>query len=192
MKTKLMIRFLLSTLFISATLNAQNLLSNKSFDTDISSWDINSTNAHWINNDGAATSGNGSVQFGSNSNNNSSISIQSELVNVTEGYHYILGVSYKRPTPSLVETGYISIYWYDANDSFLGEYPHYGARPPFFISASDIWENEISEWDNIIAGAVKAKVVLWVNLLSSGTNLSSLRFDDVIFYQDTVFKSSFE
>ena len=179
-------------LLVCTKLWAQSLLANKSFDSDISSWDVSYANAVWISNDGASTSGNGSIEFGDTLNNGASKYIQSEFVNVKPNYHYILGTSYKLPTASLATSGNITIRWYDNNDNYLGEYPHYGVKPPFIPSAPDTWYNDISEWDNIVTDAVKAKVFLWVNLPSSGTGASRLRFDDVIFYQDTVFKSNFE
>jgi len=171
---------------------AQNLLANNSFDSDISSWNTLGNTVQWIANDGAATSGNGCIELRTALNNGGWIRIESEKVPVVQNYHYILGISYKRPTGSLSPYGYLSIYWFDQNDNFVGEYPHLGVKPVLPITDDDQWLNDISEWDNIVTDAVKASVILWVPSADSGTNDAVLRYDDVIFYQDTVFVSGFD
>ena len=58
------------------------LFQNGTFNQDINLWDDSNKLASWVNNDGANASGNGSIQFGDNKNNNGSLWIRSKFFSV--------------------------------------------------------------------------------------------------------------
>lgn len=176
-------------LVFSQTTLAQSMLQNGTFDQDVNHWENPYITPVWVSNDGAPASGNGSLLLGDNFNNGGSIWMQSELMSVKEGYHYIMATSYKMPSDSIAQSMWMSIYWYDEMDNYLGDYP-WDQR--FDISQSDVWLDFDYSFENIITDATKARVVLWVSTPTSGTDESYGLFDDVIFFQDTVFVSGFD
>ena len=182
------------TSFMAISINAssQNLIANSAFDSNINNWSNGKANEVWVSNDGAPTSGNGSLKFQTNFNNGGSIWMMSDYMPVVYGYKYILGASFKQPSDSVASYLYMTVYWYDENNNYLGEYPYLGIAPTFNVSSTDTWLNHDSEYDNIVADTKKAKVVLWIGTPPSGNGLSYALFDDIIFFQDTVFKSEFE
>lgn len=169
--------------------DAQSLLSNGTFDNNITGWSNPNLNPTWIANDGANASGNGSIEFGDNFNNGSSINVDSELVPVVEGYRYILASSYKYQTGSIPNGMSVAIEWYDSQGNFVGEYPW---NVSFDMSQPDQWLNFDTAVNNIIEDATQARVRLWIHQRSSGTDFNTGRFDDVILFQDTVFMSNFD
>jgi len=174
---------------LSASVQAQSLLQNGTFDQNTNSWDNPNLTPTWVSNDGAAASGNGSIQFGDNFNNGASLWIQSELMPAKEGYRYIMASSFKRPAASVANGMSMSIFWYDDQENYVGEYPW----DQFFdISQADTWIDFDYAFENIIEDATQARVYLWVHMPSSGTDQAYGLFDDVIFFQDTVFVSDFD
>lgn len=193
MKYNLQNKLLMTTLMaISINTTGQNLIANSAFDSNIDNWSNGKVNETWVANDGAPTSGNGSLKFQSNVNNGGSIWMESDFMPVEENYKYILGASFKQPADSLANYLLMTVKWYDENNNFIGEYPYLGLGPVFDVSSTDTWLNYDSTYDSIIAGTKKAKVILWIGTPSEGTGLSYALFDDIIFFQDTVFKSDFE
>lgn len=180
--------FFLLLFFCQLTV-AQSLLQNGTFDQNLNHWDNPSLTPIWVSNDGAPASGNGSMQFGSNFNNGGAVWMESDIMPVKEGYRYIMASSYKIPTDSIASGLWMSIYWYDEMDNYLGEYP-WDQR--FNINQTDTWLDFDYTFENIITDATKARVVLWVSTPSSGNGDSYGLFDDVIFFQDTVFVSDFD
>ena len=180
--------FFLLTL-TSLTVEAQSLLQNGTFDQNINHWSNDFLSAVWVSNDGAPASGNGSLQFGDNSNNNASLWIRSDLVPATEGYRYVMASSYKIPSDSLATGMRMTVFWYDDMENLLGEYPW---NEQFNISQPDVWQNFDYAFENIIEGATQARVYLWVHMPGEGTEQSYGLFDDVILFQDTVFMTDFE
>lgn len=169
--------------------SAQSLLQNGTFDQNINSWESFFDPA-WINNDGATASGNGSIRFGDDLNNGSSVWARSELLPIKADYHYIMATSFKRPAASVANGMSMSIQWFDDQENFLGEYPW----DQFFdTSQADVWTDFDYAFENIIGeDATQARVYLWVHLPSEGNEEAFGLFDDVIFFQDTVFKSDFD
>ncbi len=168
---------------------AQSLLQNGTFDQNLDHWDNPNLTPVWVSNDGAPASGNGSIQFGDTFNNSGAIWMQSDLMPVVEGYQYIMASSYKKPSDSVTNGLWMSIYWYDEMNNYLGEYP-WDQR--FSINQADTWLDFDYVFENIITDATKARVVLWVLTADSGNGNSYGLFDDVIFFQDTVFVSDFD
>ncbi|MEZ5472632.1 MAG: hypothetical protein R3E90_12745 [Marinicella sp.] len=183
---KYMVLWLLLMVQLSS---AQSLLQNGTFDQSLDHWDNPSITPIWVSNDGAPASGNGSLRFGSTFNNGGSVWMQSDIMPVKEGYRYIMASSYKLPSDSIANGLWMSIYWYDEMDNYLGEYP-WDQR--FNIGQTDTWLDFDYTFENIITDATKARVVLWVTTPASGSDESYGLFDDVIFFQDTVFLSDFE
>ncbi|MCB1583667.1 MAG: hypothetical protein KDI92_11425 [Xanthomonadales bacterium] len=183
---KYMVLWLLLMVQLSS---AQSLLQNGTFDQSLDHWDNPSITPIWVSNDGAPASGNGSLRFGSTFNNGGSVWMQSDIMPVKEGYRYIMASSYKLPSDSIANGLWMSIYWYDEMDNYLGEYP-WDQR--FNIGQTDTWLDFDYTFENIITDATKARVVLWVTTPASGSDESYGLFDDVIFFQDTVFVTGFE
>ena len=180
---------LLFALLMIGHSHAQSLLQNGTFDQNLNPWTNPSITPTWVSNDGAPASGNGSIRFGSSFNNGGSVWMQSELMPVQEGYQYIMASSYKMPADSIASGIWMSIYWYDAMENYLGEYP-WDQR--FNVSQTDTWLDYDYTFNNIIDDATQARVVLWVTTPNSGNDESYGLFDDVIFFQDTVFVSDFD
>ena len=174
--------------FLAPQLSAQLLLSNGTFDTNMTPWDSTFMPA-WISDDGANASGNGSLEFKGNFNNGSSIYADSELVPVVEGYRYILASSYKYQTGSIPNGMSVAIEWYDSQGNFVGEYPW---NVSLDMSQPGQWLDFDTAVNNIIEDATQARVRLWIHQHSSGTDFNTGRFDDVILFQDTVFMSNFD
>ncbi len=175
-------------LLASQIVNAQSLLQNGTFDQNTNNWQGGETPV-WIANDGANASGSGSVRFGDNFNNGSSVWIRSELIPIKPGYHYIMATSYKRPAASVANGMSMSIQWFDDQENYLGEYPwdqYFNTEP------ADTWVDFDYAFENIIDDATQARVYLWVHLPSEGTDEAFALYDDVIFFQDTVFQSNFD
>ena len=171
------------------TAEAQSLLQNGSFDQNIYHWSNDFLSPVWVGNDGAPASGFGSLQFGDNTNNNASLWVRSDLVPVKEGYRYMMATSFKRPIDSLADGMSMSVFWYDDQENFVGEYPW----DQFFdVSQPDVWHDFDYAFENIVVNATQARVYLWVHMPGEGTDESYGLFDDVILFQDTVYISDFE
>ena len=181
-------KIIILLVLLAPQLSAQSLLSNGTFDSNITPWTSFATPT-WIANDGAPASGNGSIEFKGNLNNGSSIYTESELVQVVEGYRYILASSYKYQTGSIPNGMSVAIGWYDNQGNYLGDYPW---DVSFDLSQPGQWLDFDTAVDNIIESATQARVVLYVHQHSSGTAFNTGRFDDVILLQDTVFMSDFD
>lgn len=170
---------------------SQNMVVNGTFDTDTSHWSNPSVTEVWVSDDGAPMSGNGSVRFGTISNNGGSVWLASDFISVTDGYMYMVATSYKKPSASVSPYLSITVRWYDENDNYLGEYPAFGSvQMP--VTTNDTWLDSELFFENIVSGSSKAKVYLWVGTTDNGTSESYALFDDVILFQDTVFLSSFD
>lgn len=173
---------------VAPPLSAQGLISNGTFNSNINPWE-HFNRATWVANDGAAASGNGSIEIKDNLNNGSSVYADSELVPVVEGYRYILASSYKYQTGSIPNGMSMAIEWYDSQGNFVGEYPW---NVSFDMSQPGQWLDFDTAVNNIIEDATQARVRLWVHQHSSGTDFNTGRFDDVVLFQDTVFMSDFD
>ncbi len=100
-----------------------------------------------------------------------------------------MATSFKRPDDSVANGMSMSVFWYDDQGNQVGEYPW----DQFFdISQADIWHDFDYAFENIVEGGTQARVYLWVIMPIGGVEQSYGLFDDVIFFQDTVFVSDFD
>ncbi|GAA4814016.1 hypothetical protein GCM10011365_19710 [Marinicella pacifica] len=165
----------------------QQLLSNGHFTQGVSPWDNPSHTPQWLSNDGHHQPG--AISFSDNFNNGGSIYMYSEKIPVIPNYHYLLGTSYKYPSSATPAYMNMIVEWYDANDVNVATWPWHTI---FDMSQPDTWLDFDGEVSNEYGGGVFARVVLTLQTQSSGTANNEARYDDVLFYQDTVFMTDFE
>lgn len=187
MKTLMLIALLFSVVTVNAV---ENLVNNGSFDSGISHWENQFLDIlTWVDDDGAALSGNGSVLFGdTGEHNGGTVWLASDFIPYFDDYSYYIGVSYKKPSASVATNFFISLRLYDENENFLGEYPNL----IFNAASADVWYDFDEYFVGIVDGATQAKVILNINTPTGITGEAFALFDDVILVQNTLFKSGFE
>ena len=172
---------------LSGSVYGQQLLSNGHFTHGVSPWDNPYHTPQWLSNDGHHQPG--ALMFSDQDNNSGSIYIYSEKIPVVPGYHYLIGTSYKYPASATPAYMNMIVEWYDASDNLVSTWPWHTV---FDMSQPDTWLNFDGEVSNDYGGGVFARVVLTLQTHPAGTMNNEARYDDVLFYQDTVFMSDFE
>lgn len=124
---------------MAAPTAAQNLIVNGDFNTDTNGWvGVPSTTLTWVNDDGAPTSGNGSMMNINSFNNGSSFPAISEKMTVIPNHWYLTGFSYKVPADSPVSWVLYRFHWYDDLNNQIGFSDFVGTD---FNFPRDVWEN---------------------------------------------------
>jgi len=170
-------------LTFAGQINAQNLVINGSFDSNIEAWDYNFNNANWVSDDGASISGNGSFRFGLIINNNAYRWAASEPIVVKPGYKYQTGMSAKLLTSSAANYLGAQVNWYDVADDLISQ--------DFILSnvepvPRDVWE------DMYLAvtappNSVYVNFVLTLSVGGAGSPDEAFAlWDDVFMLEDTL------
>ncbi|WP_395373435.1 hypothetical protein [Marinicella sp. W31] len=177
------------TLFQISALG-QNLLTNGTFDSDVSDWFGAPTVYSWSDTMGGPISGAGSVYMEKEIiNNNRIFGISSSRVAVNENDTYwFAGMGYI-PSSSSAFRAWARVTWYDAKGTNL-------TSPSIFDFSfpTDVWapvEGSVTAPE----GAVEAGIA--INIESDAppkgeTFLSFGYWDDVYFFEDTIFRSNFD
>jgi len=173
---------------MGSQLQAQNLLANGSFDINIDGWSNTFVTLNWVSDDGAPWSGNGSLQFGTDFNNNGSFFVESESIPVNANDMYIFAGTFKIPSDSPAAFARIEIHWFDGVDTEISDDDIWSV----FLPTQDVW-TDLSNQAIAPVGAVNAVYKLFFQSGEPGEPADPYgRWDDLIFVNDTIFKNDFE
>ncbi|MCF6299729.1 MAG: hypothetical protein L3J52_01185 [Proteobacteria bacterium] len=185
MKYKVLILFCCG---LSFNLQAQNLVSNATFDADILGWNNPFVTASWVSSDGAPSSGNGSLQFGVDLNNNASFFMETDPIAIIPDNTYFFAGFFKIPSDSPAAFARIEIHWLRADTSVISVDDIWSS----FLPTQDVW-TDLSNVGTAPADAVQAIYTLFFQTGAPGdVNDPYGRWDDLLFVNDTIFLNGFE
>lgn len=185
MKIISVVLFLTLTSFV----NAQNLVVNGFFDSNIDGWNFNSNLANWVSDEGASISGNGSFRFGKIISNNGFRWSASEPMTVSPGFTYEVAVSAKRPIVSAANFASLILYWYDNNDVLISQDFLDSGIIPF---PTEVWVDMYGAYP---APEESAYAIIWLTLSvgeGGSPDEAFVLWDDVFMLEDSLFISGFE
>ncbi len=188
MKKLYLVLFFTGLLVMPQMLNAQNLLVNGIFDSDISGWTNPFVTSEWVSDDGAPISGNGSMKVTGSLNNNGTFGMNSDAFSVQGGYWYLTAASFKTPAISVSERGLFFVEWFDSSDQLILRdeiSSDYGVD-------DDIWhdlDGYLQAPDN--ANSAVMRLFLQTGKPGQLTDPFGL-WDDAVVMQETIFVSSFD
>lgn len=167
---------------------AQNLLSNPTFDTDTAGWNNPFVDSSWISDDGGPESGNGSLQISTDLNNSTSFFMEANAVAITANHTYYFAGYYKIPSDSPAVFALLEIAWLRADTSV--------------IDYDDIWSTFMPPqgiWSRLANSAVAPAdathaifTVYFQSAKSSEMDPSYGRWDDLVFIEDSIFLNGFD
>jgi len=160
---------------------AQNLITNGDFDTDVAGWTANVDRFDWISDDGASPSGNGCAEQADSINNGSTgLSNWATQIPVTADTQYTLSASVKKPAGSLATSASFHILFLDTNGTYLGETLSQNYTGDLSDNA---WHSDFSFQFTTSTNAGYTIGFVWISVgvgtASSGSDESILRWDNV-------------
>jgi len=174
-------------ILVSASLQAQNLIVNPDFDTDVSGWFAETLS--WIADDGGGPSGPGCAEISSDLNNGGVRHASSTRVPIVVNTEYFMSGWAKLDIESLAEDANLFADWYDSNGQYMGTSTFYGLKP-------DEWDGQWHEVTGTVTfppGAVEATVHFGVTTPSEGVGESRARWDSMYFgLTPLIFSDGFE
>ena len=168
----------------------QNLIVNSTFDSDVSDWFGDPTVYSWTDTLGGPVSGPGSAYMEKEIiNNNRIFGISSSRVAIKENYTYWFAGMGFIPSSSAAFRAWARVTWFDEMGNNL-------TSPSIFDFSfpTDIWapvEGAVTAPE----GAVEARIAINIesDTPAKGETLLSFGYwDDVFFFEDTIFPSDFD
>jgi len=171
---------------------AQNLITNSTFDSDVSDWSGIPTQYFWSDTHGGPISGPGSMYLEKEIiNNNRIFGVSATRVAVQEGYTYWFTGMGRIPASSSAFRVWARITWFDVLGDNLAQSPSILTIGSF---PTDTWvpvEGAVMAPENAVEARITANIESVVPDKGQ-TVLSFGYWDDVYFLEDTIFFSTFD